>query len=230
MRKRPLREADLLLTFFTESDGRLTGVAAHARRSQRRFGSALEPGTVGTVNYVERPHQELVRVEGVRIEWSPMSIAADMKKFAALGVLLEIVEATTVERQAAPEGFRLISDAVRKFGADVGGDILCWLANWFRLLGLQPSLDRCVKCGSPCAEDSTVDFVSHDGGIVCNGCRRRDLPAISLDPVSRRAWGSLAEGILPARNTSVQNAMWRYLNDIVRRPLKSGAYWEMLWR
>jgi DNA repair protein RecO (recombination protein O) len=36
-------EADLIATFFTETDGKLSAMIRGARRSTKRFGGALEP-------------------------------------------------------------------------------------------------------------------------------------------------------------------------------------------
>ena len=43
LRSYPLREADLLVAFFTRAEGKVRGVARAAKRSKRRFGGALEP-------------------------------------------------------------------------------------------------------------------------------------------------------------------------------------------
>ena len=45
LRTYPLREADLLVTLFTRTEGKVRGVARAAKKSQRRFGGALEPLT-----------------------------------------------------------------------------------------------------------------------------------------------------------------------------------------
>jgi len=45
LRTYPFHEADLLVTLFTRSEGKIRGVAKAAKRSKRRFGGALEPLT-----------------------------------------------------------------------------------------------------------------------------------------------------------------------------------------
>ena len=46
LRTYPLREADLLVTLFTRTEGKVRGVARSAKKSKRRFGGALEPLTL----------------------------------------------------------------------------------------------------------------------------------------------------------------------------------------
>ncbi len=45
LRSYPLREADLLVSFFTRQEGKLRGVARAAKKSKKRFGGSLEPLT-----------------------------------------------------------------------------------------------------------------------------------------------------------------------------------------
>ena len=41
LRTYPLREADLLVTLFTRTEGKVKGVARAAKKSRRRFGVSL---------------------------------------------------------------------------------------------------------------------------------------------------------------------------------------------
>ena len=54
LRSYPLREADLLVTFFTREEGKLRGVARSAKKSRKRFGGALEPLTRVRLYYDDR--------------------------------------------------------------------------------------------------------------------------------------------------------------------------------
>src|SRR5437588_514456 len=61
LRTYPLREADLLVTFFTRMEGKVRGVARAAKKSRKRFGGALEPLTFVRAFYEDRERQELER-------------------------------------------------------------------------------------------------------------------------------------------------------------------------
>ena len=43
LRTYPLREADLLVTLFTRTEGKVRGVARSAKKSKRRFGERWSP-------------------------------------------------------------------------------------------------------------------------------------------------------------------------------------------
>src|SRR3989442_7556717 len=66
-------EADCIVVFLTADRGKKRGVAKNATKSRRRFGAALEPLTRGCVTYVEREHRELVRLDRVEPQQTPMS-------------------------------------------------------------------------------------------------------------------------------------------------------------
>lgn len=231
LRTRPLREADLILVYFTANHGKLIGVAAHARRSQRRFGGALAPGTIGTIAYRERPGTALTRIEEMRVRWSPMACARALPAFAALGVVLELVEATTAERQANMEQFTLLSAVLPDLATDPARALLAWCVRWLRAIGLGPRLDRCVRCGILCPVGAVARFVPHEGGIVCRDCQQHAGPMIELDGPDRRAWRAM-EGGEPIDEASVglREGIWRYLEHVAERPLKSTRYWEMVWQ
>ena len=53
LRTWPLRESDLIVSFFTRDYGRLKGVAKAALKSRKRFGGALEPMTMARAWFAE---------------------------------------------------------------------------------------------------------------------------------------------------------------------------------
>ena len=87
LRTWPFHEADLVVSLFTREQGRVKGVARHALKSRRRFGGALEPMTHVRATYMERPGQELVRLDALEILSSPLSRPVDYERTAALEIL-----------------------------------------------------------------------------------------------------------------------------------------------
>ena len=65
--RRPLGEADRLVTFYTREFGRLTGVAKGARRPRSRFGSAFELFTQGQLLFFETERSDLAKVDAFDI-------------------------------------------------------------------------------------------------------------------------------------------------------------------
>src|SRR5258708_4720435 len=70
LRSYPMREADLLVTLFTRSDGKVRGVARSAMKSKKRFGGALEPLTLVRVDWEERERDALTRIDSCDLRQS----------------------------------------------------------------------------------------------------------------------------------------------------------------
>jgi DNA repair protein RecO (recombination protein O) len=85
LRSYPLREADLLVTFFTRAEGKVRGVARSAKKSKRRFGGALEPLTYVRAFYDVRERQELARLDSCEVLESPMASEVTYARAVALG-------------------------------------------------------------------------------------------------------------------------------------------------
>ena len=92
LRTWPLRESDLIVSFFTRDFGKMKGVAKAALKSRKRFGGALEPMTVARAWFVERPKQELVRLDQLEIVRSPLSAAIDQTRMTVLSLYAELLE------------------------------------------------------------------------------------------------------------------------------------------
>src|SRR2546428_6591148 len=84
LRTYPFREADLLVTLFTRTEGKVRGVARAAKKSQRRFGGALEPLTYVRAFYEDRERQELSRLDSLEGLESPLASEVSYSRTRAL--------------------------------------------------------------------------------------------------------------------------------------------------
>jgi DNA repair protein RecO (recombination protein O) len=108
LRTWPLREADLIVSFFTRDYGRVKGVAKAALKSRKRFGGALEPMTLARAWFAERPRQELVRLDQLEILRSPLSAPVDHTRMVVLSFFAEVIDEALPERDPQETVFRLL--------------------------------------------------------------------------------------------------------------------------
>lgn len=165
-------ESDKIVSLYTKNYGRIKGIAKGAKRSQKRFGSALEPFTHNEVIFFQREGRGLVRLDNCKIINSFTAIAQDIKKIAYGNYLLELVNILTPEHEKHPEIFRLLvffltllcSEAVRE-------DILrMFELRLTALLGYQPQFLQCVACGKSFSSQENYRFSFKKGGILCSAC------------------------------------------------------------
>ena len=149
LRSYPLREADLLVAFFTRAEGKVRGVARAAKKSKRRFGGALEPLTYVRVWYEDRERQELARVDSC-----------------------EVLEQVLPEREASDAVFRLALSVLGHLRAGAIWMPLTYFDLWIvRLTGLLPELGACIACGAA-LNGSRAYFHPLADGLMCAADKR----------------------------------------------------------
>src|SRR5215475_10300344 len=148
LRTYPFHEADLLVTLFTRSEGKIRGVAKAAKRSKRRFGGALEPLTHVIAHWEEKEKQELVRLDSCDIISSPLATEVTYPRLIALSYVAEVIDQLLPDREPSDDIFRLTLSVVNNLH---GGSVwmpLTYFDLWIvRLIGLLPDLHACVRCG-----------------------------------------------------------------------------------
>ena len=167
LRSYPLREADLLVSFFTRAEGKLRGVARSAKKSKRRFGGALEPLTWVRVYYEDREGQELARLDSCEILESPLSTQVDYPRAAALEHVAEALEELLPEREANDAVFRLALSVLEQLRGSAIWMPVTYFDLWMaRLVGLLPELGQCIKCGAS-LNGSRAWFHALADGLMC---------------------------------------------------------------
>ena len=183
LRTYPLREADLLVTLFTRSEGKVKGVARSAKRSKRRFGGALEPLTLVRAYYEDRSAQELTRLDSCDILESPLSDRLDFPRVVALEHVAEVLDELLPEREANDDIFRLAVSVLQHLRSGPIWMPLTYFQLWLvRLVGLLPELNDCVICGRA-LNGSRAYYHALADGLMC--LRHKRLASSELAPESR---------------------------------------------
>src|SRR5579871_668524 len=145
LRTYPLHEADLLVTLFTRSDGKIRGVAKSAKRSKRRFGGALEPLTYVVAHWEDKARQELSRLDSCDILASPLTTEMAYPRAVALGYVAELIDELLPDREPNDHIFRLALSVVGHLHGEQIWMPLTYFDLWIvRLIGLLPELGHCV--------------------------------------------------------------------------------------
>jgi DNA repair protein RecO (recombination protein O) len=184
LRSYPLREADLLVTFFTRSEGKVSGVARAAKKSKRRFGGALEPLTYVRLYWDDREGKELAHIDSCDVLDSPMADEVDYPRAVALGYVAEVLDAVLPDRETNDAIFRLALSVLQKLRAGAIWMPLTYFDLWIvRLAGLLPELGECIVCGAE-LNGSRAWFHPLADGLMCVAHKR--LASSEIAPESRR--------------------------------------------
>ncbi len=169
-------EFDKIVSFYTKSYGRIRGVAKGAKRSQRRFGGALEPFTHNEVRFFEKEGRGLVRLEECRIIHTFPGLLKEIKKIAYGNYLLELVNTLTPERETHEEVFTLLLYFLNILNEQPVREALLRIfeIRLTTLLGYQPHVMGCINCGSSYRLSETYRFSVKKGGLLCTACHQHN--------------------------------------------------------
>ncbi len=106
-----------------------------------------------------------------------------------------------------------------------------------RLLGHQPTLDRCAQCGNDIAPDQTIAFAPIVGGIVCRTCMSGLRPLMQL-PIAARAellrfsepqWETISvDSISQVGRAAIRGIVDRYLAGLLDRRMNLTTFLQEL--
>lgn len=167
LRTWPIHEADQIVSLFTRDLGKIRGVAKSAAKSRRRFGGALEPTTFVRARYVEKPKQELVRLDLFEILHSPLSEPVDYARACALAFFVEVLEETLPDHDPQDGVFRLARSVLEETRVGRIWMPVTYFALWItRLMGWLPDISRCLSCGARLAGAPSY-FHADSDGLFC---------------------------------------------------------------
>jgi DNA repair protein RecO (recombination protein O) len=182
VRRVPFGEADVMVTLFTEERGIVSAVARSARRSSKRFPS-IEPMHLLRVGVETRPGADVGFLAESAISRPRMRLVGDLDRLEAAGHALRWVRraappqtrepALWVEINALLDGLDVATPDAAPTDAPAEAPNAMLAAMGLRMLvalGWGMDLERCVRCGRPCASGASAYIDPAEGGLVCRSC------------------------------------------------------------
>lgn len=228
-------EADLLVTFITPEQGRLTGIAKHGKKSRRRFAHCLEPLSRVVFYFTPRPGRDLEFLQKGELVRSFPSLHRDLPRLGAAAVLADVAGLLSGPPEAIGEIFATLEAALSLLDQGLPPDSLlpAFLLRLLTLGGYGPRLGQCLKCGREPAPP--LYFSVPQGGVLCGACRPVPGPLLPLSPGTWKLL-RLAQGLdreklsrlrfpRPQRDQSLA-VLKAFLSHHLGRGLKSWSFWE----
>ena len=188
LRTYKLGEADRIVVFLTEENGKVRAVAKGVRKTMSKFGARLEPMSHVTLLLYRGRNRDGTSLDIVSQAESVEPLAPMLSSLdrASQGIaVLEAADQLGLEREPNPQLYRMVVGVLRTIAERPAPLVVP--AFYWKLLsaeGLRPELDVCVRCGeSP--DDGDVELVAFDleeGGTLCRSCRSGGpISAAALD-------------------------------------------------
>ena len=184
----PLKESDLIVSFFTRDAGKLRGVANRARRPKNLFGSGLERLSQVRMAYFERENRELVNLNSCDILQSQFAVLSDYAAGVSLDYLAEVSEQILPPHEPNEKYFRLLLTVLEHIRA--GSVCAVWRAVTYftlwavKLAGLLPEMHACLSCGSWLDDPEAPERAFYrrgTPGLMCRDCKSRDADELNLE-------------------------------------------------
>jgi DNA repair protein RecO (recombination protein O) len=170
LRTYKLGEADRIVVFLTRDRGKKRGVARGARRPKSRFTGGLEPLTRARVAYFEKENRELVGLNYVDTQRSPLATVRG-ESLTYVGYFAELIDQWAPEADPNDKLYRLgvaVADAL--VDGVLPERLARYLEYWLlRLHGLYPSLVSCHACARGFGPQGAVIGPEHHV-FLCREC------------------------------------------------------------
>lgn len=202
LRKTKLAETDLVITMLQTDGSLIRAVAKGVRKPGSRFGARLEPASA--VDLLVSTGRSLGIIQEARCTVTNEACRADLEHETGTSVILEALSKISQEGDPLPRLYDLSLAALQALGAASPTSVplitAAHLIKAVSMVGFRPSLNVCVRCGSPisqaipCPSSARMPFSFSDGGCVCAACSvagdivtidRKVVDGLSLLIVSR---------------------------------------------
>jgi DNA repair protein RecO (recombination protein O) len=229
-------ESSRILRLVTRDGGVRSALAKGARRSSRRFGSAVDLFAQGSAQLYTKPGRDLDNLSAFDVTRARPMLAGDMGRFAGASAIAELT--MRFGRDAADSGlFEAVVDALDALATAASDAALTVaLAGAWRIvaeLGFAPTIDVCGDCHAPLDASSPVMFSHRAGGALCARCGRltpagRVLPPVARDALRRFLVGEAGPSLDDASTRAHQRLLREFLTEHLTdgRPLRALELWE----
>lgn len=175
-RKTDYGEADLILTFFMLSHGKVSVIAKSAKNSRKRFGGVLELFSLLEINTLGSAKKRGLPVLNEAKIVSPFAaLRSDFRKMAYAAYWCDLVYHFAEENESMPEVFRLLCFGLEALCAEAHTPEFLSVvlqSKLAQLLGFEPNLKYCAVCSADvfAAGSATVGVNIIAGGLICDNC------------------------------------------------------------
>jgi len=183
LKRRPLGEADEIVSLLSPDRGRFDAAVRGSRRSASSLVGRIEPFTELSGLFAQgRSLDHLTQAE---VHRARPGLHLDLERLLLASYLVDLLGGASAPGEPCPELYGLLVQALDALQA-APTPLLCrWVElRLADLLGYAPQLEACALCG---AADPGW-FSAESGGAVCRSCCRAGSPGgTALSPPARAA-------------------------------------------
>ncbi len=171
-------ESDLIVTFFCQHHGRLTGIAKGAKRSKKRFVNKLELFSSLQIRHTTPKNNRLAFIAEAELLNGFIGLRQNISSYTTASVVRELTLLATKEVEGDQELYPLLNWIFSSLNEKRPSrpSLIFFLIRFFAIIGYSPQLESCLDCGSPIEHNTPHSFQPKSGGIQCSKCNPGSSP------------------------------------------------------
>jgi DNA repair protein RecO len=181
LRKQPLRETSLILTFYTKDFGKIKGILRGVRGARGQYGGgSFEILSHDEIIFYDRKNSDIFTTSQCDLIEFFNPIRKSLEKLAYAAYMAELLDSVTTLGDKNEHVFYLLLNSLDLLSRDVSSRRVTRIfeIKLLSLLGIMPALGSCANCGGKV--DASAKFSVTQGGLICKNCFKSDENAHTI--------------------------------------------------
>lgn len=180
LNKRDLRETSLIVDFYTQEFGKISGILKGIRTDPKKFASNLEPFSLNEIIFYRKTHSHLHLVSQADKIANFTGIRQNIERTTTAGFMMELVNSVMQAEDKNEDVFNLALASLKELETNYNPEKIATIfkIKMLNLSGFKPHFDSCVSCLDRIMGQSK--FSLSLGGLLCPRCMPKDPAARSI--------------------------------------------------
>ena len=177
LRKIEYGDHDFIISFLTQSKGKISVMAKNAKKSIKRFSGALDLFSMNHIycTFPKKNKDALTILSQVDLENGFANIRCDVFKTAYASYWIELILLWLEEDKAQPDVYALLLFSLNSLNTGILSRqviSLVFQIRFMSLSGFSPNIETCDTCQTPIdlIEQKNLWFDFQEGRIMCQNC------------------------------------------------------------
>lgn len=185
LRRIEFGDYDIIITFFTLNQGKVSVIAKSAKKSTKRFSGILELFSVLDIVYGSARGKGLPVLKEAMLKQPFLKIREDIKKTAYASYWAELINEWMEKGEKQIKLYHLLKYVLGELDFDHTPEAVLSILFQMRFMsisGHSPNLRQCSVCKTPLEgiKEAKIIFDLARGGLVCHNCSQNFSGRIAL--------------------------------------------------
>lgn len=212
LNKRDLRETSIIVNFYTQEFGKISGILKGIRTEPEKFASNLEPFSLNEIIFYRKTHSSLHLVSQADKINNFTGIRQSIEKTTTAGFMMELINSVMQAEDKNEEVFNLTLSSLKELETNYNPEKIATIfkIKMLNLSGFKPHFDSCVSCMDKITGQSK--FSISLGGLLCPRCSPKD-------PASRSIFRGTIATVLHIEKNNFSTSLNLGMNPQIKKEL-----------